>query len=438
VKFSEAEQYISSLERFGIKLGLERIEKLLELVGNPQTKLKFVHVAGTNGKGSTATMIASILKEAGYKVGLYTSPHIRSYRERISVNGSLITEERFAKIVSDISAVAEKCEGEYPTEFEVLTAVSLLFFYEAGVDIAVMEVGMGGRFDATNVITIPEVSVITNVSRDHMEYLGSDVRQIALEKAGIIREQGILVTAASDPEVREILQQKCREKNARFLHVGDEINLKKGKVRAISGKLVQECSLRGRILSFDNLMLSMIGGHQIVNAATALLAVEVLLEKGYSISAINARLGLEKSRCPARIEVFNLSPLILLDVAHNREGIRMLKRVLCSDLKVKRLVLVTGMLDDKEWQNVAEIWGALPAAVVVTRPDSRRVKEWEQLARCFRRYTGNVYLKEEIEQAVTLGLKMVGPEDCLCVAGSFYIIDRARRKLSALLSPREQ
>jgi len=421
VKFSEAEQYISSLERFGIKLGLERIEKLLELFGNPQKKLKFVHVGGTNGKGSTAVMIASILKEAGYKVGLYTSPHIHSYRERISVNGSSISEERFAKIVSDISA-AENCEGEYPTEFEVLTAVSLLFFYEAGVDIAVMEVGMGGRFDATNIIPMPEVSVITNVSRDHMAYLGSDVRQIALEKAGIIREQGILV----------------RERNARFLYVGDEINLKKGKVRAISGTLVQECSLRGRILSFDNLMLSMIGGHQIVNAATALLVVEVLVEKGYSISAVNVRVGLEKSRCPARIEVFNLSPLILLDVAHNREGILTLKRVLCSDLKVKRLVLVTGMLDDKEWQKVVEIWGTLPAAVVVTRPDSRRVKDWEQLAWYFRRYTKNVYLKEEIEQAVTLGLKMVGLESCLCVAGSFYLIDRARRKLSALLSPKEQ
>jgi len=432
--YFEAEQYLLNLNRFGIKPGLKRIRELLYRFDNPHLNLKYVHIAGTNGKGSTAAMTAAVLKEAGYRVGLYTSPHIYNYRERISVNGKMISEGDFAEIVSRIKEVSEKL-SDRPTEFEALTALSLIFFKEKNVDVAVMEVGMGGRFDATNVIPLPEVSVITNISRDHTQYLGSDISKIALEKAGIIKRGGILVTAEESEKVREIFKRECIKKNALFLYVGDKIFLKKSRIQTINGLFMQECQLKGRIFSLSNLMLSMIGNHQILNAAAVLLTLEVLVQKGFSIKEEHIRAGFKNAKCPARVEILNADPLVVLDAAHNSASIHMLKHVLKEELGVKNLVLVTGMLEDKDRLGAVEIWGRYPYAVVVTKPENRRAGNWRVLGDYFYKYINNVYICEEIEKAVSKGLKIAQRvKGCLCVAGSFYIIKGAEQTLKKLLN----
>ncbi|NLO89077.1 MAG: bifunctional folylpolyglutamate synthase/dihydrofolate synthase [Clostridia bacterium] len=432
--YFEAEQYLLNLDRFGIKPGLKRIRELLYRLGNPHLNLKYVHIAGTNGKGSTAAMTAAVLKEAGYRVGLYTSPHIYNYRERISINGELISEDDFAEILSRIKGVSEKL-SDRPTEFETLTSLSLIYFQEKNVDVAVMEVGMGGRFDATNVIPLPEVSVITNISRDHTQYLGGDVGQIALEKAGIIKKGGILVTAEESEEVREVFKRECIKKNASFLYVGDKIFLKKNKIQIINGLFMQECQLKGRIFSLDHLMLSMVGDHQILNAATSLLTLEILVQRGFSIKEEHIRAGFKNARCPARVEILNAHPLVVLDAAHNSAGINALKNVLKEELGVKNLILVTGMLEDKDRLEAVEIWGGYPCAVVVTKPDNKRAGNWQVLGDYFCKYINNVCICEEIEKAAFLGLKAAQKfRGCLCVAGSFYIIKGAKEALKKILN----
>ncbi|HBT20388.1 MAG TPA: bifunctional folylpolyglutamate synthase/dihydrofolate synthase [Peptococcaceae bacterium] len=433
MNYFEAEKYLLNLDCFGIKPGLRRIKVLLNRLGNPHLNLRYVHIAGTNGKGSTAAMIAAVLNEAGYRVGLYTSPHIYSYRERISVNGKMVTKKEFAEILSLIKGVSEKLD-EHPTEFETLTALALFYFNKRNVDIAVMEVGMGGRFDATNIIPLPEVSIITNISMDHTQYLGDNIERIAREKAGIVKRNGILVTAEESEKVREVFKRECSKRNALFLYVGDKIFFKKSRILTINGLFMQECLLKGRIFSMDDLLLSMIGGHQILNAATALLALEVLVEKGFFIKEIHIRRGFAKAKCKARVEILSGKPLVVLDAAHNNASIKMLKNILMEDLKVDKLVLVTGMLEDKDRLGAVKIWGKYPRAVIVTKPDSNRAGNWRVLGDYFHKYIKNVDICEEIEDAVFNGFKLAQKiKGCLCVAGSFYIIRNAERKLQKLL-----
>lgn len=426
--FEQAESYVGSLLKFGINPGLEPVENYLSRTGFSWGGMKFIHVGGTNGKGSTAAMTAGILQRAGYRVGLYSSPHIDSYRERIAVNGCPISQEDFAETVERVASVVSGFSREQRlTEFEFLTVSALEFFRCSGVQVAVVEVGMGGRFDATNVIPCPEVSVITNVSRDHMQYLGFDTMSIAREKAGIIKPGGCLVTAEPSPEIRQILAGRCEEVGCVFRYSGEDIECLPGEIISSKDGIRQKCSLSSGFFRLEDLSLSMVGFHQVTNAGTALLVCQVLKEKGYDISLQSIRDGLENTAVPGRFEVLASHPLVVLDAAHNRAGISALKRTISAF--PGKLVLVTGMLDDKEQNAAANIWGTLPTAVVVTRPDSDRSKGWRQLARYFRGRISKVWEIENIEEAVSFGWQLVGEDGILCVAGSFRILGRARQEI---------
>ena len=326
--FDQAEKYVASLLKFGINLGLERVENYLYQKGFPWDSIKFVHVGGTNGKGSTATMIAEILRRAGYRVGLYTSPHINDYCERIRVNGGSISCEEFAElageIAGDMGRIPQECRL---TEFEFLTVLALNYFKSQSVDVAVMEVGMGGRFDATNVIPRPLLSIITNISKDHTEYLGSSKQDIAGEKAGIIKPGGCLVTAEQSPEIRSLFLRKCWELGSDFYFVGDEIEFEQGAVVLSEEGFVQECSLKSALFDLKSLRLPLAGQHQVINASTAVLGVQVLLEKGLNIREKDIRQGLENMNLPGRIEIIHHKPLVILDAAHTA-GIAALKETI--------------------------------------------------------------------------------------------------------------
>ena len=432
--FDQAEKYVTSLLKFGIDLGLGRIGKYLDHLKYPWDELKFIHVGGTNGKGSTAAMISGILRQAGYRVGLYTSPHIESYCERISVDGKTISRESFAEIVAEIAStmnIVFKGE-EHLTEFELLTVTALEYFRRKHVDVAVMEVGMGGRFDATNVIPKAEISVITNISMDHGQHLGYSLTEIAYEKAGIIKKGGCLITAEESPEVRQIFIDRCHEVGADFLYLGDEVKWKQGDIAFAGGTLMQKCSIQSFAYNLDDLSLRMLGRHQIINGATALLSAQALLGKGFAISQEDVQCGLETTMIPGRLEIVYSRPLVILDAAHNAAGVEALKSVIFSIFSNKPLVLVTGVLDDKEQDKIARAWGKHLEWVVVTRPESSRSNAWEQLAQSFSRYLNNICVIENIQTAVARGWELTGKDGILCIAGSFYLLKPARRKLQLL------
>ena len=292
---------------------------------------------------------------------------------------------------------------------------------------------MGGRYDATNVIPRPVLSIITNVSLDHMEHLGYSVLEIAGEKAGIIKPGGALVTAEESPEVRHLFEEKCRNVGAEYFFTEDMVWWHQGEISISSGTVIQECSLQTDYFELENLRLQMPGKHQVTNAATALLGVQVLLGKGLRISGEQVRQGLERVKIPGRFEVLSNQPLVILDVAHNVAGARALKDTLARISHGRKLVLILGLLDDKEQEKIAEVWGTFPHNVVVTKPDSHRSTAWEQFALFLSRYLDSVCIIEGIEEAVCRGWQLADKDSILCVTGSFYLFKRAKKQLQTLI-----
>lgn len=423
MNYNEALEYLTDLTKFGFNFGLGRITHLLEKLDNPHHRLKVIHIAGTNGKGSTAVMISSILQAAGLKVGLFTSPHLHRYTERTRINGCEISENRMAELITRLKPVLDRmvAEGhEHPTEFEVDTALSLLYFAEEKVDIAVLEAGLGGKIDSTNVVT-PLVSVITNVAMDHMDYLGSTLTEIATVKAGIIKPGGCVVTAADKPEVLAVIEETCRREGADLIRVGREITWSAGEASLAgqSGRVVTP------INTYD-LHLNLLGRHQLVNAATAIGAIESLRRYGIMIDAQTIKEGIARARWPARLEIMRHQPLVLIDGAHNHDGARILCSALLDLCPEQRRVFVIGMLADKEREKVVAELAPLAAAVVVTKPNSPRAGDWQQLAVEVRRYLDEVYVVDDIAAAVAKGMTLVGPDDLLCITGSLYMVAEAR------------
>jgi len=428
VDYREAIQYLTDLTKFGYNFGLGRIEHLMGLLGNPHHRLRFIHVGGTNGKGSTSVMIASILQSAGYKTGLFTSPHLHSYTERTKINGRDIPEVRVAALIERLRPLLEQMvrEGhEHPTEFEVNTALSLLYFAEEEVDFAVLEVGLGGAIDSTNIIPAPLVAVITNVGMDHMEYLGNTVGEIAQVKAGIIKSEGLVVTAARHPEALTAIKEKCKEEAAFLYHVDDLMAWEEIKVDS-TGCLF---NLKGSTRLYQELFLPLVGRHQLINAATAVLTIEVLERKGVRILAGAVKEGLANTSWPARLEVFGHSPAILIDVAHNYDGAVTLEKALQEFFRHKELVLLIGMLADKEREKVLRLLAPLARFVVVTKPLSPRAGDWQEMGRMASRYTASVFLEEDVHLALNKAISLAGPDDLVCATGSFYTIAEIRSLL---------
>lgn len=429
MNYDDALDFLVSLTKFGFNLGLGRIEHLMALLGDPHKFLRVVHIGGTNGKGSTAVMTARILESAGYKVGLFTSPHLHSYTERYLINGVPIREERFADLLTRMRPLLEQMvqEGyEHPTEFEVCTALAFLYFFEEKVDFLVLEVGMGGSIDSTNVVPSPLVSVITNVSFDHMDYLGNTIKEIAEVKAGIIKPGGYVVTAAGDPEAVKVIETKSRKENSFLLRVGKDIrwDLIETSPEGTSFNLYSPWG------EYLNLFVPLAGIYQVVNAATSLGIVEILRHKhDTEITNEHIKNGFRKSFWPARLELVGKRPAVLVDVTHNFDGARQLSTALKNVYSYRRLILVLGMLGDKEREKVVGELAPLASTLIVTRPNSPRAGDWEQLAVQARAFVERVFVIEEISDAVRTALNEASPEDLICITGSFYMVAEARAYL---------
>lgn len=426
-RYQETLDYFVSLTKFGMNFGLERIQKLMKRLGNPEQRLRIVHIGGTNGKGSTTVMIAEILRESGYKVGMFTSPHLHDWRERMRINGLLIPKEKVIELADRLKPHLEELVAsgvEQPTEFEVSTAMALLYFAEENVDFALIEVGLGGAIDSTNVVS-PLISVVTNVGMDHMDYLGPDVKSIAQVKAGIIKPNSVAVTAAERPEVLEVLQQRAKEVNVHLWRVGEDVRFE----GRWSGELEQEFDLTGLHGNYPKLRLNLNGRHQLKNAATAVTVCEILQsEYNVNISREAIYTGLHKVQWPGRLELISLKPKVLLDGAHNVDGAQVLAQALPLYQR-KRLILCLGMLADKEREKVVGILAPLADEIFVTKPNSYRAGDWEALAETAGRYQRPVTKIEDPKEAVIKALERLGDEDMLCVTGSLYMLADAREAL---------
>ncbi|MCC0660568.1 bifunctional folylpolyglutamate synthase/dihydrofolate synthase [Clostridioides sp. ZZV14-6154] len=432
MKYEEALEYISQTNKFGIRLGLENIGKLLELLGNPQETLNIIHVAGTNGKGSVCSFISNILRESGYKVGLYTSPYLETFTERIRVNGENIPQEDVARIIDLIKEKIEVMVSQgyaYPTEFEVVTAMAFYYYSEQKVDFVALEVGLGGRYDATNIITKSLVSVITSISLDHTGILGDTIEKIAYEKAGIIKENGVVLVYDQTNEAKDVIKSVCKEKNAKYIEVNfDNINIKKSNINF----QVYDCNVMGE--TYKNLEITLIGEHQINNSILAMSVLKYLKDtkKLDNVSEESIREGLITTKWPGRIEKIKESPIFIIDGAHNEDGAKSLAKALDKHFKDKKLTLLIGMLEDKDIDGVLDILMPKFSKVVTTTPNNPRAINSDILKEKILKYVSDVTSKYEIEDAVNYTLETSNKDDIIISAGSLYMIGTVRTLVKKL------
>lgn len=430
MNFSEAIAYIESTGKFSMNLGLERIKRLCELLGNPQNYLNIIHVGGTNGKGSTVTFISSILKCQGYRVGIYTSPYIERFTERIKINDEEIEEEEIADLVEKIKPLVERIveEGyERPTEFEIITACAFKYFKEKNVDFVVLEVGLGGRFDATNVVN-PILSVITSISFDHMNVLGDTLSKIAFEKAGIIKEGRPVVIYPQDKEALFTLFNVAMIKNSKIYLVEDiKYDIKKND---LDGIVFDAYFFR----SYKDLKINMLGEHQVKNALTALYVIEALRIEGYKIDDSSIYEGLDGARWAGRFELISKSPYIVLDGGHNIEGIESLIEALKYYFKEKRITAVCGVLRDKEYTKMLEKLCEVCDSFIATEPDSPRALSAKELEDIIKGLGKEALSSKSIEDAVEKGLNSIKDDEVLVFCGSLYMIGRVRSILKQKIS----
>jgi len=423
MNYIQSVAYIHGLMESRIELRLEHTRALLSMLGNPGSNLRFIHVAGTNGKGSVCAMISSILQDSGYKLGLFTSPHLNRFEERISINGNPIKEEEVVALVKRIKPLVEEMKNSIgePTFFEVVTTMALSYFAEKNVKFAVLEVGLGGRLDATNVVT-PLVSVITNVEMDHQHILGDSIIEITKEKAGIIKDNGILVTGA-DGMALEIIKGVCKDKNSELILFDRDIRYKK----LNSCPEGQEFDLEG-ILDYKKLHITLLGEHQLFNASLAVGAIQTLKRRGISVRENSVRKGLKKARWPGRLEILRRKPFIVIDGAHNPAGIRALRKAVSDLFAYRKMILVIGVSKRKAVSEMVEDISPLADIVIVTRFEGNS-EEPELIAREFKRNGKEVILKNRIPSAINYALSLAGEGDLVLITGSLFTVAEARRFL---------
>lgn len=424
--YEEAMNYISSVGRFGSNYGLERTLRILELLGNPHEKLKFIHIAGTNGKGSTTAMVSKILRGYGYKVGMYTSPYLEEFEERIQINGQNINKNILVNLLEQVRTVINKVieEGyEHPTEFEIITALMFLHFYNEKVDYAVVEVGLGGRLDSTNVL-IPKVSVITSISLDHVNILGDNIKEIAKEKAGIIKESIPVVLYPQKKEAEEVILQIAKEKKSKVCFV----KMSNSKLISINtNELYQKVEVKTS-KNIYSINLPLLGEHQILNLSVALNAIETLLE-GENI-IINKELiekSLDDVKWIGRLETLKKNPMVVIDGAHNNDGIKALRKNVEKYFKYNKLYLLLGILADKQVKEMVKEITPIAEKVYALTPHSDRAELCEDLRNEILEYNSNTVALESYEEAFSLAMQEANEDDLVLISGSLYMIGDMRK-----------
>ena len=378
--YTEAINYIYDLTKYGIKLGLENIKYLLFLLGDPHKKLKIIHIAGTNGKGSTCSLISSILQSDGYKVGLYTSPHLVDFTERIKINNKQIDRKKVSELLERIKPYIDKVANTpsygHPTFFEVITSLAFLYFFEEQIDFLVLEAGLGGRLDATNICE-PLISVITHIDYDHMDKLGNSLEEIAREKGGIIKSGGIIISSRQYDEASKEIKKIANEKNSLIYSTGKEINYKIIK-SDIKGVIFD---LKGIYHNYKNLHTPLLGRHQADNAASAITAVEALKIRGINISEKAIRDGLEKVKWTGRLEIIQNNPTLVLDGAHNPSGVRVARDALKEIFFYERLILVLAIFADKDYKKMIQILAPNADLIIATKAKNPRAASPQTIAK---------------------------------------------------------
>ncbi len=409
-----------SLGRFGIKLGLSTIKNMLGGLDNPQEGFKSIHVAGTNGKGSIASTLSSILASSGKKVGLYTSPHLVRFNERICINNRPVSDQ---DVVAAYEAVKTNYQGSRePTFFEYTTAMAFFAFGRHKVDWAVIETGMGGRLDATNIIT-PVLSVISNISLEHKMYLGNTIGQIAKEKGGIIKEGIPVVTGAGQLVSIGALKTIGKKRKAPFFRLGSEFRVRRRK----SGTF----TYYGMDHIWHNMSTGLLGNHQVDNAALTLAACEILNREGAGISLSNIKKGIAGNRWPGRLEIVSRFPFVLLDGAHNLMAARNLARFLLDHLSDKKITLVIGILDDKPYHAILRSLMPFCSKVILTRAKIDRALPPETLYPIAKEIVSNIRIIPDVGDAVKCAIKTASLNDAVCVAGSLYVVGEAKAMLES-------
>ncbi len=419
-KFNSA-AYLSGLNIDVMRFGLDAIILLLKRFDNPQNSYKTILIGGTNGKGSTAAMTASVLREAGFKTGLYTSPHLVDVRERIVIDGKKIPLQAFSRILFEI-----KLQSVLPlTYFEVLTAAAFIYFQREQVDIAVTEVGLGGRLDATNVCR-PLVSVITNIGLEHTAYLGGTLTAIAQEKAGIIKPAGICLTGATQPKVVRVLTDVCRQRKSTLYRLGTDFR--------IVGRANGLADYRGLHGDIDGLAIPLPGGHQLSNAALAVAALEVVEQSGLGIDESALKAGLKKTRWEARMEIICAKPLFLLDGAHNPSGIAVLRRTLQKDFSWRRLILIFAALADKDYRSMLQKIVPMAAITILPPLKTGRAVPVRDMACIMKELKYRFVMVDSVDQAVRRALELADDRDIICAAGSLYLAGEIKQSFHQMRS----
>ena len=414
--YEEALSYIHSICWKGSKLGLDRTRELLGKLNDPQKELKFIHIAGTNGKGSTAAMLSSILEEAGYRVGLYTSPFINRFNERMQVNHQPIPDEELAALTEYVRPHADAM-ADSPTEFELITALAMVWFARQKCDIVVLEVGMGGELDSTNIIDVPEAAVIAAMGMDHVKELGPTMADIARAKAGIIKEGGRVVSYGGNLEADEVIAAVCRARNASLCQPD------------FSAIVPGDFGLEGQTFSYKGwrgLRIPLVGAYQMNNAAVVLETVEVLRQRGWSVSDEAVRQGLADTRWPARFEVLRRDPVFIVDGGHNPHGIRATAESLRRLFPGRKITFVTGVMADKDVEHILGLIVPLADQFFTVRPDNPRAMDAGELAARIEAMGAKATACASVRDGVDRAIQAEGPHGVACALGSLYMSGEVR------------
>lgn len=433
--YKEAEAFIKKSYDQVIRLGLERMTVLLEKLGDPQNSLRFIHVAGTNGKGSVCAMTARILQCAGYQTGLFTSPVISDYREQFQINGKMISKDDFSRLAEMVKDACEQMDDP-PSEFEKAVALAFLYFEERQCDMVVLEVGLGGIDDATNVIRTPEIAAIVNIDFDHMGFLGNSLVEIAQKKAGIIKEHATVVTTDQKAEVMAVLQERCDTMHASLVRT------------SAADVMVREKSLAGQSFDYENkrykgsirlqnITLSLLGDHQCENAAVVLEIIKCLIIKGYTIGEAAIYEGMKSVYWPGRFEVVSKDPLFIVDGAHNPDGIDALSHNLKEYCPGEKFTFLTGILKDKDYNEMLTQMLSFADSFVTITPDNPRAMSAEECAQAIRAcgFEGEVLVSTDIAQAVSTAHRLAERKHSgVCAFGSLYSVGKIKSAIEQNLA----